>query len=216
MFTGLIQEVGSIRATRPSGGGAALEVAAPAIGPHAVIGESIAVNGTCLTVEAAGAWGFVCHAGAETLERTTIGGLSVGAPVNLERALAVGDRLGGHFVQGHVDCVGEIVGRSDEGSTVRFQVQIPEEFGRYVVSKGSIAIDGISLTVTDVSDTVFGVAIIPHTLAQTTLDRAQRGRMVNIETDILAKYVMRLLEGTRDAAQSGGVSRETLAEHGFI
>jgi len=216
VFTGLIQEVGSIRATRPSGGGASLEVAAPGIGPQAVIGESIAVPGTCLTVETAGAWGFVCHAGTETLERTTVSGLSVGSAVNLERALAVGDRLGGHFVQGHVDCVGEIVGRRDEGSTVWLQVSIPDEYARYLVGKGSVAVDGISLTVTDVSEGVFGVAIIPHTLANTTLEQARSGQLVNIETDILAKYVMRLLGGSADGGDTGGISREMLAEHGFI
>lgn len=213
MFTGLIQEVGSIRSVRPGGGGADMEVAAPEIGPRAEIGESIAVNGTCLTVERADTWGFVCHAGAETLQRTTVGDLGVGAAVNLERALAVGDRLGGHFVQGHVDCVGEIIGRSDEGSTVRIEVRIPDEYARYVVEKGSIAIDGISLTVTDVSESGFGVAIIPHTLANTTLERARCGQLVNIETDILAKYVMRLL-GTEDAPD--GVTRDMLAEHGFM
>jgi riboflavin synthase len=213
MFTGLIQEVGSVRSVRPDGGGADLEIAAPAIGPEAVIGESIAVNGTCLTVEGAGDVGFVAHAGAETLARTTIGELKVGSAVNLERALAVGDRLGGHFVQGHVDCVGEIAARADEGSTVRISVQIPEHYSGYVVEKGSIAIDGISLTVTEIEEDTFGVAIIPHTLTSTTLENAHRGQLVNIETDILAKYVMRLL-GREDP--SGGVSRGTLAEHGFI
>jgi riboflavin synthase len=213
MFTGLIQEVGSVRAMRPEGGGKRIEVAAPGIGPQAVLGESIAVNGTCLTVEQADAAGFVCHAGAETLERTTIGGLRIGSAVNLERALAVGDRLGGHFVQGHVDCVGEVVGRRDEGSTTRIEVEIPAEYTRFVVEKGSIAIDGISLTVTEVADSQFGVAVIPHTLANTTLEHIQRGQSVNIETDILAKYVMRLL-GREDA--SDGVSRDMLSEHGFM
>lgn len=213
MFTGLILEVGSVRAVRPGRGGADVEIAAPGIGPEAVIGESIAVNGTCLTVERAGDWGFVAHAGAETLERTTIGELGVGSAVNLERALAVGDRMGGHFVQGHVDCVGEIVARADEGSTVRLRVQIPEEYAAYVVEKGSIAIDGISLTVTDITENVFGVAIIPHTLANTTLEHAGRGQSVNIETDILAKYVMRLL-GREDP--SDGISRDLLTEHGFM
>jgi riboflavin synthase len=213
MFTGLIQEVGSVRSMRPAGGGTDIEIAAPEIGPEAVIGESIAVNGTCLTVERAGTWGFLAHAGAETLERTTIGELSVGSPVNLERALAVGDRLGGHFVQGHVDCVGEVQRRSDEGTTVRFDITIPDEYARYVVEKGSITVDGISLTVTAIAESTFGVAIIPHTLANTTLEHARRGQPVNIETDILAKYVMRLL-GREPSAD--GISRDLLAEHGFM
>ncbi len=215
MFTGLIEEVGSIRSMRPSGGGSDLEIAAAETGAEAEVGESIAVNGTCLTVERADERGFVCHAGAETLDRTTIGTLSVGSVVNLERALAVGDRLGGHFVQGHVDCVGEIVGRTDEGTTVRFEVELPDEYTRYVVEKGSIAIDGISLTVTSVAESTLGVAIIPHTLANTTLEQARSGQPVNIETDILAKYVMRLL-GEDGANGADSISREMLSEHGFM
>jgi len=212
MFTGLIQEVGRIASVRRSGGGADLSVEAPGIGPLAQTGESIAVSGACLTVERADARGFVCHAGAETLQRTTVGTLAPGAAVNLERALSAGDRLGGHFVQGHVDCVGAIVGRADEGSTVRFTVEIPAEYARYVVEKGSIAIDGISLTVTEVAGARFSVAIIPHTLANTTLASAGRGQRVNIETDILAKYVERLLEREPDS----NISPDFLAEHGFI
>ncbi len=212
MFTGLIQEVGHVRGIRRARGGADLSVAAPGIGPTAEIGESIAVNGACLTVEQADERGFVCHAGAETLQRTTIGELTVGAAVNLERALTVGARLGGHFVQGHVDCVGEIVARTDEGSTVRFSIEIPSAYARYVAEKGSIAVDGISLTVTAVEGSRFSVAIIPHTLANTTLRDAGPGRRVNIETDILAKYVERLLG--REPA--GGITTDFLAEHGFI
>lgn len=212
MFTGLIQEVGRVRRMRRAGGGADLEVHAPEIGPHAEIGESIAVNGTCLTVEHSGRDGFTCHAGAETLSRTTIGGLSVGSAVNLERALSVGDRLGGHFVQGHVDCVGRIVSRSEDGTTVRFSVELPTPWQRYVVEKGSVAVDGISLTVTEITGQVFSVAIIPHTLANTTLESAQAGQRVNIETDILAKYIERL--AGREPEE--GISEDFLAEHGFI
>jgi len=168
MFTGLIEEMGTIRAARSSRGGVDLEVEAPAVGSAAEVGESIAVNGACLTVERPAARGFVCHAGAETLERTTIGELRPGASVNLERALAMGDRLGGHFVQGHVDCVGTLTARRDEGGTVWLWFRIPAAYARYVAEKGSIAVDGISLTVTDISRSVFGVAIIPHTLANTT------------------------------------------------
>jgi len=212
MFTGLIQEVGRIRSVRRSGGGAGLHVEAPAIGPRAEVGESVAVNGACLTVERPETDGFVCHAVTETLRRTTIGELAAGAPVNLERALAVGDRLGGHFVQGHVDCVGEIVARADEGTTVRLWIELPAEYARYVAEKGSVAVDGISLTVTEVSDGRFGVAIIPYTLANTALADAATGLRVNIETDILAKYVERLLGREGD----GDVSLDLLAEHGFI
>ncbi|MGD9496892.1 MAG: riboflavin synthase [Armatimonadota bacterium] len=212
MFTGLIQEVGRIGSIRRTGGGAELYVQAPGIAPCVRVGESIAVNGACLTVERAESAGFVCHAGAETLARTTIGGLAVGSAVNLERALAVGDRLGGHFVQGHVDCVGTIAARSDEGTTVWLWIDLPAEYARYVVEKGSVAVDGVSLTVTEVSGARFGVAIIPHTLANTTLAGATQGRQVNIETDILAKYLERLVGG----APAEGLSRQFLAEHGFI
>lgn len=212
MFTGLIEEIGRVIALRRVGGGADLTIEAARIGADAVVGESIAVNGVCLTVESVRPAGFTGHAGAETLARTTIGELAVGAAVNLERALVVGGRLGGHFVQGHVDCVGEIMARADEGTTVRFSVAIPEEHLRFVVEKGSIAVDGISLTVTEVGGGRFGVAIIPHTLAQTTLRAARRGRRVNIETDILAKYVWRLLGGS----SPDGVTTDLLAKHGFI
>lgn len=212
MFTGLIEEVGRIGALRRADGGADLVIEAPGIGATAVVGESIAVNGVCLTVEAPRPGGFTCHAGAETLARTTIGELAAGAAVNLERALAVGGRLGGHFVQGHVDCVGEIVRRADRGSTVYFTVTMPEEYLRFVAEKGSIAVDGISLTVTEVGSAQFSVAIIPHTLAHTTLESAGRGQRVNIETDILAKYVLRYL----GRGGPGGVTTEFLAEHGFI
>ncbi|MEA3399663.1 MAG: riboflavin synthase [Armatimonadota bacterium] len=212
MFTGLIQEVGAIRRVRPSGGGADLQIQAPQIGPQTEVGESVAINGACLTVEAPGDDGFTCHAGAETLARTTLGELSVGAGVNLERALSVGDRLGGHFVQGHVDCVGRIAARRDEGTTAWFSIEVPPEHARYVVEKGSVAVDGISLTVTEVAGVTFEVAIIPYTLANTTLGTAGPGQRVNIETDILAKYVERLTGGEPEA----DISTDFLAEHGFI
>ncbi len=212
MFTGLIQEVGEVRSVRPAGGGAQIEVNSAEIGPRAEVGESIAVNGACLTVEATDEGGFVCHAGEETLRRTTIGRLNSGSRVNLERALQVGDRLGGHFVQGHVDCVGEVVRSIERGSTTALEFELPEEYARYVVEKGSIAVDGISLTVTDVSGTTFGVAVIPHTLAHTTLAGVVPGQQVNIETDILAKYVERL----QGDAGPEGVSRDLLSRHGFV
>ncbi len=209
MFTGLIQEVGTIGAIRQRGGGAELTVSAPSIGPVCEIGESIAVNGTCLTVERPMDAAFVCYAGSETLERTTVGALGTGARVNLERALAVGERLGGHFVQGHVDCVGTLTARHADGETVRLTCEIPTEFMDHLVPKGSIAVDGISLTVTDVGESDFGVAIIPHTLGNTTLADATTGQRVNIETDVLAKYVARLVRGGDTG--SGGLTTRTCA-----
>lgn len=212
MFTGLIEEVGRVAAVRTVGGGADLRIEAPETGADAEVGESIAVNGACLTVEETAPEGFTCHAGSETLERTTLGQLRPGAPVNLERALSVGDRVGGHFVQGHVDCVGWIAARAGEGTTVRLMVEMPAEYARYVAEKGSVAVDGISLTVTEVKGAGFSVAIIPHTLRNTTLAAVEGGQRVNIETDILAKYVERLLGGERPE----GISEDLLAEHGFI
>ncbi len=215
MFTGLIQDVGTIADVRPVGGGRELGIEAATVGPECKVGESIAVSGACLTVEEISDRGFVCHAGAETLERSTLGQLGVGAKVNLERALAVGDRLGGHFVQGHVDCTGKVIARRDEGSTAWFDFAIPEDFMRYVVPKGSVAIDGISLTVTEVQEGAFSVAVIPHTLAKTTLATARPGDAVNVEVDVLAKYVERLL-GQRESGDDTGLTEELLAEHGFI
>ena len=214
MFTGLIQEVGTIAGSRAAGGGRELQIDAPSIGPECEVGESIAISGVCLTVEQASARGFVCHAGAETLARSTLARLSVGAKVNLERALAVGARLGGHFVQGHVDCMGELANRRDEGSTAWFEFGVPDEFMRYLVPKGSVAVDGISLTVTEVGEGVFSVAIIPHTLENTTLAAATSGDAVNVELDVLAKYVERLLG--RPGSDDEGITEGFLAEHGFI
>jgi riboflavin synthase len=193
MFSGIVEtcaEVVSVAAEPP---GVRLSIAAPGLAATARVGDSIALNGCCLTaVEVAGER-LSFQAGAETLSRTNLAALKPGSGVNVERSLAVGDRLGGHFVTGHVDGRATLDARTDEGDWSKFWFRTPRELLRHVVSKGSIAVDGVSLTVVDVESDRFSVALIPHTLAVTTLGRLTVGSIVNIETDLLAKYIEKLL-----------------------
>jgi len=194
MFTGLIEEVGGVTVAVSSGQGSQrLQVEATAIGPTAKMGDSIAVNGCCLTVSSLerNVLGFDLL--DETLKRTNLRNLAPGSSVNLERAVRAGAPLGGHFVQGHVDCAAAIVALDERSSDLGVEVQLPAEFARYVVSKGSIAVNGISLTVADVLADSFVVWIIPHTRTHTNLGKARVGDLVNLEFDLLAKYVERLL-----------------------
>jgi riboflavin synthase len=201
MFTGIVEELGRVRAITPDAGGARLEIACHRVLADAGIGDSIAVNGVCLTVVAQGDGWWVSDAQVETLERTTLGALAPGDPVNLERPLRMGDRLGGHLVLGHVDGVGEVVGRTElpDGST-RLTVAAPEALAAYLVAKGSVTVDGVSLTVTTADGAEFGVALIPHTLSCTTLGVRRPGDRVNLEADMIAKHVERLLR-TRDSRE---------------
>jgi riboflavin synthase len=196
MFTGLVEELGQVRRVEPRAGGARLEFAADVVLTDSDVGASIAVNGCCITVVERGEGWWAADAVTETLSRTALGELRVGDPVNLERPVRMGDRLGGHLVQGHVDAVGRIASRHalDDGSSM-VTVSAPPEVLRYVVEKGSITVDGVSLTVTSVTDDEFGVALIPHTLAVTTLGSKAAGAAVNLEIDVVAKYVERLLDG---------------------
>jgi len=194
MFTGIVEELGEVRVA-PTGSPARLVVAADATLPDATIGASIAVNGVCLTVVARDDATVTFDVAPETLDRSTLGRLRVGDPVNLERPMRLTDRLGGHLVQGHVDGVGTVTARAPDGDgTVRLTVEAPPPLLRHVVEKGSVTVDGVSLTVTDVADDSFGVALIPHTLAVTTLGSRPPGAAVNLETDVVAKYVDRLLD----------------------
>lgn len=196
MFTGIITDVGRVsRLHRGRGQDDALELTIATAYDYASIeiGASIACSGVCLTAIAVEAGAFTVQASAETLARSTLGGWAEGTSVNLERALKAGDELGGHIVSGHVDGVGQIVERRPEGDSVRFSFEMPEELAPYVASKGSIAVDGISLTVNEVGRNSFGVNIIPYTLAHTNLGDAVPGRRVNLEIDPLARYVARLL-----------------------
>jgi riboflavin synthase len=189
MFTGLVEALGTVRELSFSGAGARLLVGAPEIARELPVGESVSVNGACLTVVAHDETTFAFEAGPETLKRTNLGGLAVGDRVNLERSLRLGDRLGGHQVQGHVDAVGRIAERISQGEWVTMWFSCPPELTVQMVSKGSVAVDGVSLTVVDVEADRFSVALIPHTLAHTTLGFKGVGAAVNLETEIVAKYL---------------------------
>lgn len=200
MFTGLVEDTGTIVRLDRRSDAMVLRIRPASMDPAALaLGESVAVNGVCLTVtERSGERGtgsFVVLAGGETLARTNLGSLRIQAKVNLERALEVGARLGGHMVSGHVDAIGEIVSRRDLGANLDITIRAPAPVLRYVVEKGSITVDGISLTVNRVDDYSFAVALIPHTVQQTTLAGRQVGDPVNLEVDIIGKYVEKLLGG---------------------
>nr|WP_320051046.1 riboflavin synthase [uncultured Desulfuromonas sp.] len=215
MFTGLIEDVGTIRELRHGASSVQLSVATSIPMTEIALGDSIAVNGICLTVIRFGNGAFVADVSPETLGCTNLGGLAPGSSVNLERALKLSDRLGGHLVSGHVDDVAIVTERRPDGNAIRFTFHLAPHTLRYVVPKGSITIDGISLTVNDVTDETFSVAIIPHSLEQTTLKNVQVGGRVNIETDIIARYVEKLL-GQAPAAQGGSLTLEHLARNGFM
>lgn len=194
MFTGIVEETGTVRTTRPREGGVTFEIAAAVVLDDVELGASIAVNGCCLTVTAFDDGAFTCDAVIETLARTNLGVLAPGDRVNLERPLRVGDRLGGHLVQGHVDATGTVRARDPQpDGSVLIGFTAPPEVMRYVVHKGSVTVDGISLTVAAVATDGFTVAVIPHTLAVTTLGGRAPGDAVNLEADTVAKYVERLL-----------------------
>jgi riboflavin synthase len=194
MFTGIVEELGRVRAVTPNAGGARLEIAAATVLDDATIGASIAVNGCCLTVVELGDGWWAADAVVETLARTNLGDLHAGSSVNLERPVRLADRLGGHLVQGHVDATGVVRSRAEQtDGSVLVQFDAPNAVLQYVVHKGSITVDGISLTVAAVHDGGFAVAVIPHTLAVTTLGSRAVGERVNLEVDLVAKYVERLL-----------------------
>ncbi|OHB27364.1 MAG: riboflavin synthase subunit alpha [Desulfuromonadaceae bacterium GWC2_58_13] len=216
MFTGLIEDLGTVRELRKSADSVRLTVATGIPMSEIELGESIAVNGICLTVVAFGDGQFSADVSPETVSRSTLAFLVPGSRVNLERALRLGGRLGGHLVSGHVDGVGTVVSLTRDGNAYRFTFRLSAEVNRYVVEKGSIAIDGISLTVNRVTEDTFSVAIIPHTLAETTLKDRQVGATVNIETDIIGKYVERLMGRAPGGEPRSPVDLEFLAKHGFL
>jgi riboflavin synthase len=193
MFTGLIEEVGTVIAIRGRDHGTELQIAAPGTAKHVSSGESIAVNGCCLTLATRRSDRLSFDLLQETIARTNLHDLRQDSPVNLECALRADSRLGGHFVQGHVDCVAPIIAFDAKGADFRLEVELPKNFGHYVASKGSIAVNGISLTVADVLPRSFAVWIIPYTKHHTNLDRATTGDFVNLEFDILAKYIEKMI-----------------------
>lgn len=213
MFTGLIEEVGTLLSRR----GGQLELLAPGLAPGLKLGDSVAVNGICLTATGLGGDRFTADVSLSTLSVTTAGGWQAGTRLNLERALALGDRLGGHLVSGHVDGVGHLVRRERLEEAWRLEVAMPPELAVFLVPKGSITIDGTSLTVNEVASDSFSVTIIPHTGAKTTVLSLQPGARVNLEVDLLAKYLHRMLATyAAPARPKGGLSYETLAAAGFL
>jgi riboflavin synthase len=212
MFTGLVSDMGAVERIVPRQGGARLTLRTRALRvDDLALGESVACSGVCLTVVERGGGLVSFDAVPETLARTTIGGWRSGSPVNLERALALSDRLGGHLVQGHVDAVGQVLSRAPEGQGARLRVPLPAAIAPLVAEKGSIAVDGVSLTVAAVGRDWFEVALIPETLARTTLGAAQPGTPVNLEADVLARHVARL----REFGGGPGVGAEALARWGY-
>lgn len=194
MFTGLVEALGTVRRVETAGAARDLVIAEATLAAELALGDSVAVNGCCLTVVALDAETFRFQAGPETLRRTNLGELQPGDRVNLERALRLSDRLGGHIVQGHIDGTGSVLERHREGDWEMVWFRCPVELTRQMVSKGSVAVDGVSLTVVDVGGDRFSVALIPHTLSHTTLGFRPPGATVNLETDLLAKYVQKALE----------------------
>jgi riboflavin synthase len=216
MFTGLVEGVGRIARIEDRGADRRLRVEPdPALLGDLTSGASIAVSGACLTAVEPDASGFWADVSAETLACTALGQRGEGDRVNLERALLPTTRLGGHLVAGHVDGVGEVTDFRPEGASWRLRVGVPEGMGRYIAPKGSVCVDGISLTVNDVTARDFGVSIVPHTLAVTTLADTSVGDRVNLEADLIARYVERLLTAA-DGLGSGAVSHELLARTGFL
>lgn len=208
MFTGIIQAVGSLAAVTPTGGDVRLTVNAPGLGlDDTALGDSIAVNGVCLTVTDKTGDQFSVDCSRETLDLTSIGQLKSGAPVNLEKALTLSTPLGGHLVSGHVDGLGKIEARHDSARATEFWVNVPETLARYIARKGSVAVDGISLTINEVDHTRFRLTIIPHTLDVTIMNEYQPGRKVNIEVDVIARYAERLMQfASPDHPALGGLA----------
>lgn len=221
MFTGLVQGQGRIESARAQAGQTRFSIRPQFALDDYSLGESIAVNGVCLSVESFGGGVFSVYASAETLRRTTLGTLKSGDLVNLERALALGDRLGGHMVSGHVDCLAEVAEVAPVGESRRYVLSFPAEMGVYVVEKGSVALDGISLTINECGADWLAVNIIPETQRVTTISRWQPGYRANMEADIIGKYVARMVGpyAAKTAAspkkKGGGLSEAFLREHGF-
>jgi riboflavin synthase len=194
MFTGLVQTLGTVHSVVDSHGGRTLTIAEPTLAPKLELGESIAVNGACLTVVSLDGGAFSFQVGPETLAKTNLGQLEPGRRVNLERALRMGDPIGGHIVTGHIDTIGKILEKQRDGDWLNVKFSIPPEFGDLLVPKGSVAVDGVSLTVVDAKDEWFSVMIIPYTRDHTTLGLKEPGDAVNLEFDLLAKHVRKLIQ----------------------
>ena len=215
MFTGIVEEVGTIRAVRRGAHSAMLSIGAAAVLEDLRVGDSVAVNGVCLTAAKIDAGGFSADVMHETLNRSALGVLVPGSPVNLERAMAAGGRFGGHIVSGHIDGTGTIAALRQDGNAVWYTVQTAPSVLCYVVEKGSIAIDGISLTVASVEADRFSVSVIPHTAAVTILGQKRLGDAVNLETDVIGKYVEKLLRFREETSPGGRITLDFLTRNGF-
>ena len=215
MFTGIVEEIGTVRAVRRGAHSSVLSIGAVRIQNGLKIGDSVAVNGVCLTVCSKDSGGFTADVMHETLNRSSLGCLSVGSRVNLERAMAADGRFGGHIVSGHIDGVGCIRALQRDDNALWYTVEAAPQVLRYIVEKGSIAMDGISLTVASVSETDFSVSVIPHTARATILGEKRPGDPVNLETDVIGKYVEKFLCASKEAPTSRGVTLEFLAQNGF-
>lgn len=218
MFTGIIEAIGSIRALSPKGGDVRVHVDTGKLDLGDVkLGDSIAVNGVCLTAVALPGQGFWADVSRETLACSAFIDLKIGSKVNLEKALTPTSRLGGHLVSGHVDGVGEVLSREDNARAVQFRIRAPRELAKYIALKGSITVDGVSLTVNGVNGAEFELTIVPHTLGETIMADYRPGRQVNLEVDLLARYLERLMLGDKAAdSKAGGLSERFLAEHGYL
>lgn len=218
MFTGIIQSVGLIQRLEPRGGDACLTIETGKLPLDGVVlGDSIAVNGVCLTAVALTGRGFAADVSRETLTLTTLGDLRPGSRVNLEKALTLSTPLGGHLVSGHVDGVGTLLERHEDARSWRLRIQAPDELARYIAHKGSICVDGTSLTVNQVEGAVFELNIVPHTIQETLIGDYRPGSRVNLEVDLIARYLERLLLGDQAAnPQASGLTLQFLAEHGFV
>ncbi len=210
MFTGIVENVGIVKRTARRGEDLLLSIHTSMSLDDVTIGDSVAVSGACLTVVEVTDGSFSADVSAETLAKTTLRALKIGDRVNLEKALTLQSHLGGHFVLGHVDCVGDIRERKERSNSIIFGVEVGEETGRYIVQKGSVAVDGISLTVNEYEKNRFYVNIIPHTARETTLGFKKAGDRVNVETDILGKYVERFVHPEK------GIDEDFLSKHGFF
>jgi len=218
MFTGIIQAVGQVAAIEPQGVDSRFYIKTGALSMgNVALGDSIAVNGVCLTAVVLPGDGFWADVSAETLSKTAFKHISTGTRVNLEKAVTPQTHLGGHIVSGHVDGVGRVIHRSDAGRSVYFRIQSPDGIAKYIASKGSICVNGISLTVNAVEGNVFDLNIVPHTLQETTLNDAVNGDEVNLEVDIIARYLERLLQGDEAAVSSThSINMDFLAKHGYL
>ncbi len=217
MFTGIVEEMGAVATLEKTLAGTRVTILASKIIQDIKVGDSVSVNGTCLTVVRLGEREFSVEVSPQTLAVTTLGQLAAGAPVNLERAMKLNERLGGHLVAGHVDGVGVIRARRQDGNAIVYTIEAPEEVLRYCVSKGSITVDGISLTVNEVTDRAFSIAIIPHTAKVTTLGLKQVNDAVNLEADLIGKYVERLLQERNQLPRTSPIiDKDYLQKRGLL